>query len=342
MNKVDIDTIKADGATMDQETPSGERKQDDRPDFLRADRVSVSRATWFYVIGVVGGLIVGGIGLFNARGTQTNTVPPPDLALVNNVPILRSDFQTQLENETGVPFDQATRKDKLKVLDEMLREELLVQRGLELNFAETDQSSRNALVSAVEQQAIAEVTTSQPTEKQLMKQFTDHRAQYATEGTMTVHNLLVMVRLGESDADTLTRAKEAAAALRSGTPQDEVENKYGLIEAKYYDEDFYFAAKIHLGTDMYNKVVNMNPGQVSDPLLAKDGYHVIIMVSNMRPVPLSFEKSRSQVLTDYKNNEQARLMNNTISFLRNRSKILIAKDYRGDYNPDDFLNAYGQ
>jgi hypothetical protein len=340
MNKVDTETIQADGATMDQEPPPGHTKPDSRPDFLKADRVSVTRATWFYVIGVVGGLIVGGIGLFNARGTETNTVPPPDLALVNNVPILRSDFQIQLENETGIPFDQASRDEKLKVLDEMLREELLVQRGLELNFAETDQSSRNALVSAVEQQAIAEVTTSQPTEAQLRKQFNDHRARYATEGTMTVHNLLVMERIGESEQDTLARAQQAAAALKNGTPRLDVEEKYGLTQAKYYDEDFYFAAKIHLGDKIYNDVVKLDAGQVSDPILIKDGYHVVAMISNTRPVPLSFEKSRSQVLTDYKNNEQQRLMNNTVSFLRNRSKILIAKDYRGDYNPDDFLKAY--
>ena len=324
---------------MDQETPSGERKQDDRRDFLRADRVSVSRATWFYVIGVVGGLIVGGIGLFNARGTQTNTVPPPDLALVNNVPILRSDFQTQLENETGVPFDQATRKDKLKVLDEMLREELLVQRGLELNFAETDQASRNALVSSVEQQAIAEVTTSQPTEAQLQKQYETYRARYATEGTMTVHNLLVLESLDKDDAKD--RGTAASAALRQGMPLLEVEQRYGLVMNKFFDEDFYFAAKIHLGDKIYGQVVNMNAGEVSDPILADNGYHVVQMMKNTRPVPLSFARARSQVLTDFKNEEQARLMNNTVSFLRNRSKILIAKDYVGDYNPNAFLDSYG-
>ena len=311
-----------------------------RPDYLRADKVSTTRAMVFYALGALIGLAIGGVGLFNARGTVTSTVPPEDLALVNQVPILRSDFIIQLENETGIPFDQASRKDKLKVLDEMLREELLVQRGLELNFAETDQSARNALVSAVEQQAIADVTTSQPTEQDLRKQYNDHRDQYATEGIMTVRHLVLAKAEGRSDAELRDTAAKAAEALRGKASPEDVERQFGMTEAKFYDEDFYFAAKIHLGVTIYDKVVSLDDGQVSEPIQDKDGFHVVQMVKNVRPVPLSFERARSQVLTDYKNSEQARLMNNTVSFLRNRSKILIAKDYADDYNPDDFLNAY--
>lgn len=341
MNKVDIERTKPDGAPMDDRKSPDQHDPGKKSDFFRADKISTSRATIFYAIGVVGGLVIGGIGLFTARGTTTNVVPPQDLALVNNVPILRSDFETQLENETGLKFTEASRAEKIRVMNEMLREELLVQRGLELNFAETDQASRNALVSAVEQQAIAEVTTSQPTEKQLRKQFEDHRAQYATEGTMTVNNLLALESIDPSVPDPRDRAEKAAAALRDGVPLLEVEQRYNMVRDKFYKEDFYFAAKIHLGDKMYEKVVNLNAGDVTDPMLGQnDNYHVIQMISNTRPVPLSFERSRSQVLTDYKNNEQARLMNNAVSFLLNRAKVLIAKDYAKDFDPKVLQHSY--
>jgi len=49
-------------------------------------------------------------------------------------------------------------------------------------------------------------------------------------------------------------------------------------------------------------------------------------------VPLTFERARLQVLTDYKNAQQERLMGATMRFLRERSKILIAADY-ADYKP---------
>ncbi|HEY0340643.1 MAG TPA: hypothetical protein VGC34_07565, partial [Steroidobacteraceae bacterium] len=102
-----------------------------------ASQVNATRSMVLCAIGAVVGLAIAGVGLFSARGTATRNVPPEDIALVNQRPVLRSDFVTQLESETGESFDQATRAEKLKVLGEMIREELLVQRGLELDFAET-------------------------------------------------------------------------------------------------------------------------------------------------------------------------------------------------------------
>ena len=305
-----------------------------------AREVNTRRALILYGIGAVIGLAIGGYGLFTARGTSTNVVPPEDLALVNGVPILRSDFITQLETETGIPFDQAPRHEKLRVLDEMLREELLVQRGLELDFAETDQSARNALVSAVEQQAVAQVTTGKVTEQELRAEYDAHPGAYSTEGIMTVHNLLIPVSGDASDDAAKATAEAAAKALRDGMAYEQVEAKFKLKEQKFYDRDFYFAAKIHLGDQLYAAVVGMKAGEVSAPVRTDDGYHVVQMLVNKVPVPLTFERARAQGLGNYVNAEQTQLMNNTVSFLRNRSKVLIADDYNGDYKPEDFLKEY--
>jgi hypothetical protein len=71
---------------------------------------------------------------------------------------------------------------------------------------------------------------------------------------------------------------------------------------------------------------------VSEPLQAADGIHIVKIIGNKVPVPLSFERARLQVLTDLKNAQQERLMAATMKFLRERSKILIAPDY-SDYKP---------
>jgi hypothetical protein len=156
--------------------------------FSDPEQVNPSRALWLYAIGAVTGLMIAGYGLFTASGTSTRTVPPENIATVNQRPILRSDFITQLAMETGETLSEASRVDQLKVLEEMVREELLVQRALELDFGETDQNSRNALVSAISDQAIAEVTTSQPTELELRDYFQQHPGKWATEGTMSLRD----------------------------------------------------------------------------------------------------------------------------------------------------------
>jgi parvulin-like peptidyl-prolyl isomerase len=297
-----------------------------------AAQVNVTRSMILCALGAVVGLAIAGVGLFSARGTATRNVPPEDIALVNQRPVLRSDFVTQLESETGETFAQATRAEKLKVLDEMVREELLVQRGLELDFAETDQMTRNALAMAMDQQALAEATTSQPSEQQLREFFNRNPARYASDGILTVRHLVLPVAHGASVEQSMQKARAAVSALRAGTPVEEVIAKFGLTEPRNDGDEFYFAARIHLGDAVYAKALQMKEGEVSEPLQGGDGLHIVKVIKDKVPVPLSFERARLQVLTDLKNAQQERLMAATMKFLRERSKILIAPDY-SDYTP---------
>lgn len=296
-----------------------------------ASQVSTARSMLLCAAGAIIGLIIAGIGLFSARGTATHNVPPEDIALVNQRPVLRSDFVTQLESETGETIEQTTRAEKLKVLDEMIKEELLVQRGLELDFAETDQATRNALATAMDQQALAEATTSQPTEQQLRDFYEKHPAKYASDGILTVRHLVLPVGK-DTPEQRAHEARDVVNALRTNTPVEEVVARYGLTEPRNDGDEFYFAARIHLGEALFAKALKLEPGEVTEPEPQPDGIHIVKVLQDKAPVPLTFERARLQVLTDYKNAQQERLMSATMKFLRERAKILIATDY-ADYKP---------
>jgi parvulin-like peptidyl-prolyl isomerase len=287
-----------------------------------ASQVNSTRSMLLCSIGAIIGLVIAGIGLFSARGTATHNVPPEDIALVNQRPVLRSDFVTQLESETGETFEQTTRAEKLKVLDEMIREELLVQRGLELDFAETDQATRSALATAMDQQALAEATTSQPSEQQLREFYDRHPDKYSSDGILTVRHLVVPAQ----------KVHDVVNALHSDTPVEEIIKRYGLTEPRNDGDEFYFAAKIHLGDALFAKALKVKPGEVVEPVQQPDGFHVVKVLQNKAPVPLSYDRAKLQVLTDYKNAQQEKLMTATMRFLRERSKILVAGDY-ADYKP---------
>jgi parvulin-like peptidyl-prolyl isomerase len=288
-----------------------------------ASQVNSARSLALCALGAIVGLAIAGVGLFSARGTATNSVPPEDIALVNRRPVLRSDFVTQLESETGSNFDRTTRAERLKVLDEMIREELLVQRGLELDFAETDQATRSALATAMDQQALAEVTTSQPTDPQLRDFYEKHLARYASDGILTVRHLVIPAN---------TEVREVLSALRSNTPVEEVISRYRLTEPRNDGDEFYFAARIHLGDALFAQALQLKPGEVGEPMRQADGIHIVKVFQDKQPVPLTFERAKLQVLTDYKNAQQEKLLTATMKFLRERSRILIADDY-SDYKP---------
>jgi hypothetical protein len=305
--------------------------------------VSPARSMILFGLGSLIGLAIAGYGLFTAKGTVIHVVPPENVALVNQRPILRTDFIAQTETETSKPFGETSMAERLKVLDEMVREELFVQRGLELDFPGTDPDTRAALVTAVEQQVVADVTTHQPTEEELRKYFEENRGNYATEGTMTVHNLVLSK--AKAGADGLATAQKAAAALRAHSPLAEVVKTYGLDEivAEHAgEEQFYFAQKIHLGDALFAEATKLNDGEVSEPVAAADGVHFVQMVKNTRPLPLTFERVRSQVLTEYIATAKKKLEDADLRYLRDKADILIADDYEEAYDKAQSENEEGE
>jgi parvulin-like peptidyl-prolyl isomerase len=300
---------------------------------LDAARVHTWRAMLLCAIGALTGLGIAGYGLFTASGTSTRTVPPENLAMVNGRPILRSDFINQLESETGKKFDQSTRAEQLKVLDEMVREELLVQRGLELDFAETDQGARNALVSSVSDSAIAEITTSEPTEAQLRAYYAAHPGQWSTDGTMTLRDLVLPTSAAWPREQAMRRAAQAVQELRAGAAVGQVSARYGLTDKPPDDEQYYFAVQYRFGDEFFARLRTLTDGAVSDPAIQADGIHIVKVLGNRQPIPLSFEAARSQLRTDYIDAMQTQLMDNTVRFLRRRARILIAPDYATEYRP---------
>jgi parvulin-like peptidyl-prolyl cis-trans isomerase-like protein len=295
--------------------------------------VNPMRSMICFGLGAFIGLGIAGFGLFTAKGTVTHVVPAENVALVNQRPILRTDFIAQTETELGKPFGEATVAERLKVLDEMIREELFVQRGLELDFPGTDPDTRSALVAAVEQQVVADVTTHQPADAELQKYFEENRSNYATEGTMTLHNfLLPKAKLAGPDATAA--AQNAADALRTHVPLAEVIKTYGLQEVvaeHASEEQFYFAQKIHLGEALYQRALTLNDGDVSEPIIGQDGIHIVQMVKNTKPLPLTFERVRSQVLNDFVTAAKKRLEDADLRYLRDKADILIADDYAEAY-----------
>jgi parvulin-like peptidyl-prolyl isomerase len=296
-----------------------------------AAAINTMRAMILCASGALIGLGIAGYGLFTASGTSTKRVPPENIAMVNQRPVLRSDFVTQLESETGKRFEATSRAEQLKVLDEMVREELLVQRALELDFAETDQNARNALVTTVTDQAIAEVTTSEVSEDQLREYYRQHPGQWATEGIMTLRQFLLRGATGQTEGQLLLGARKAAEELRATASFDQTAARLGLTEGARQDNEYYFAVKYRLGDALFDAIRGLTDGQVSDVVIAKDGAHLVYMIKNQKPEPLTFEVARSQVLQDYTEATQSRIMESTMSFLRSRAKILIAIDYAGAY-----------
>ena len=140
------------------------------------------RSLTLLALGAIVGLGIAGFGLFTAKGTASHTAPPEAVALINQQPILVSDYATQLQSEFGIPISRSTEAQRRKVLNDMINEELMVQRGQEMNLAGSDPEVRAALVAGVELQNSANVIAKQPTPVEMQTYYDQHKDRYRTQG----------------------------------------------------------------------------------------------------------------------------------------------------------------
>jgi hypothetical protein len=291
------------------------------PNWRDPTQVNVRRSMIMMASGAICGLGLAGYALFTARGTSTLHVPAEDVALVNQQPISRIDYLAQLQTLFGVDLQHATAEQRKKVLGDMIREELFVQRGKELDVASTDPEVRASMVNAVELEIAADAITSQPTEARLRAYYESHREKYASEGVMIVHDYLFPLAASQAASDAAQGLKSAAASESILRLKDKESGKVG-------DEQFYFAARIHLGDQLFEAARALSDGETAGPLAMPDGLHVLYMISNKRPRPRDFTAVREQVLSDYRGEAIASLRTGDEQFLRKRANILLADDMR--------------
>ena len=160
----------------------------DAPSWRNPSQISNARSFVLMTGGVLLGLVLAGYSLFTARSASTLIVPGEDVALVNQQPVSRADYVALLQTLYGVDLSHATREQRRKVLDDMIREELFVQRGKELDVASTDPDVRSALVNAVELEISENAITAQPSEAALRQFYTTHQDRYVSEGIMSVRD----------------------------------------------------------------------------------------------------------------------------------------------------------
>lgn len=305
-------------------------------DFFDPSKPQVRRSMLFFALGALIGLAIAGYGLFTAKGTQSHTVPPEDLALVNSRPILRSDFMTQVQTQFTVPFAQSSAAQRRRVLEDMLAEELQVQRGLEIDLPSFDPDVRTAMVAGVELEISADVLAQQPTEQQLRDYYAAHLGKYVSQGQLRLRDLVARSGAARSTEQARSDAQQAVTALRASVPLDKVMQRYhledsrALLDSGQVDtgEVFEFAAKAKLGAEVYAAAAELQGGQVSDPIPQGDGVHVVVMLEHRMPVQQDYAAAADKVWNDFKNDAQAQVREAEVRYLRSRADILLSADAR--------------
>lgn len=284
------------------------------------------RSLALFALGALVGLALAGYGLFTAKGTRSHGVPPEALALVNQRPILRSDFMTQVQTQYSVRFADSTPAQRKRVLSDMIAEELMVQRGLDVDLPSYDPDVRQALVAGVELQLYADVLAQRPSDAELRSYYDAHRTKYLRDGVMQLRDLVVPAP-GSS-------APQAVQALRGGRPLDAVMMQYGLTDSRRLLDSghvdlgdvFDFAARTRLDPAVFAAASPLMSGEISAPIQAADGTHIVVMVKRILPVQREFAEVSNEVWRDISEDAKHRVAAANLHYLRSKADIQLADD----------------
>ena len=287
------------------------------------------RSLIMLALGAVTGLLLAGYALFTAPETTSDKIPQGAIALVNQRQILLSDYRTQFQNLYGVPPEQGSPDHREAVLESMVAEELLVQRGLEINLPATDPSVREALVAGVELASAADIEARKPGDAELRAWFDAHRSRYASNGSMRLRDLVVPPATGKPARAPLAIAGRAMDALRKGMGLAAVQARFGLEDSSrpVAGEQLDLAVARTIGPELFAVARGLGAGEVSDPVARPDGIHVLVMQTRHREVPLEFDAVRDRVASDLKREAIDKARAEYVRFLRAKGDVLLAPGY---------------
>jgi parvulin-like peptidyl-prolyl isomerase len=187
-------------------------------------------------------------------------------------------------------------------------------------------------VAGVELQLFADVLAQKPTEAQLQAYYDAHRASYVRDGVMQVRDLVAAVTAQRPLALAQHDAAAAAAALRSGLTPDQALAQFQLADSRRLLDSghvdtgdvFDFAARARLDPAVFAVARNLATGQVSDPVAAADGLHVVVMVKRVAPEQRSFAQVSNEVWRDVSEEAKRRVRANNLRYLRSKADIQVA------------------
>lgn len=284
------------------------------------------RPVWLLALGTALGVTLAASGLLQA--SDGTSLPDGAVARVNDAFIWRDDYQrlvAGLESDTREPADEATRR---RVLDRMIDEELLVQRGLELGLPNVDRRVRADLTGALIASVARDAESREPDEDELETFYEANEDFFTQPGRLHVRQVFFRVRTQAEAGDALARAREARRRLEAGEPLARVRDELGDAEISPVPDAPLPAAKLreYVGPTVLRTALELREGEHSDPVRSGTGYHVIELVERQPDAVPPLAEIRDQVRAEWLRRAGDRALRDYLDELRERAEVRVAAE----------------
>jgi parvulin-like peptidyl-prolyl isomerase len=281
-------------------------------------------ARWLLVLGAVAGVALAGYGV--VRSGSGEAAPLADaIALVNGQPVLRDSFArftaAIAAERRSTTLDVAERR---RLLERMIDEELLLQRGIALGLDRYEPTARSAIVSALIASVTADAEAEEPDEAALREFHARNAGRFESGPRLRVDVAFVSVS-GRPEALARERAEQLAQRLRAGEEFEIVRGELsdatvaGLPEGAL-DLD---TLRDYLGPTAARAASELAVGEVSAPVRGSAGYYVLVLRERLAEPPAPFESLREQVRAEYLRSRGETALTDYLADLRDEAEIRV-------------------
>ena len=269
--------------------------------------------------------------LLNESFDQLSLEASKSVATVNGQSISEEQFLKYAIN-LGANIDSEDDINILELLlERMIEEELLVQRGIELSLHKNDIEVRKTII----QQVIAfiiQVEDAQPDEEELINYFQKNINKYKPTELIHVNSIFVesnnegSILLGsEYDFKSQKDLFDKIYSQLNFKSFSEVKNEFNqpqIVELPNKTINLK-DCRLYLNNKVCNEIILLENEEISQPIFYQNGYFIFQMIEKKRAEidDNFFEKVRDKVLFDYLNQKDDQKLIDYIKYLKNNADI---------------------
>ena len=278
-------------------------------------------------VGAALGLVLAAAGVMRPAPT-VGGLPESAIASVNGEILRVEEYERAVQALANDRRGAIGEEEKRHVLDRLLEEELLVQRGLELGLARHDRRVRGDIVSAVIQLVVSQADARDPSEADVQQFYDEHRDYFTRTGRSWVRQILVRGPPKRSEDEAADRAREAALALRNGEDFEAVDERLGDLQIAPLPADQLPAAKLreYLGPTATRAALALEPGDVSDPIRSASGHHVLQLVAREEGRVPALSEIEDEVRAELRRRAGDQALRDYLDDLRGRADVRVAPE----------------
>jgi len=286
---------------------------------------SEQRARRLLLLGAALGLAAAAGGLVVGVGRPDTLPGPADVARVNTAAIPREQLERTLEGLARDKRNPVSAEDERHVLDRLIEEELLVQRGVEVGLVESDSRIRKAIVAAMIQSVVADVESREADPDDLEQFFEENRRYFSSPPRFRLERL--SFRAAPDRAPPEERAREALAAL-AREPAPSVRERLSDEPVLAVPDTLLppHKAREYLGPAVLDAALALEVGAWSDPLDTPQGWQLVRVLARAEPPPPVFGEVREQVAAEFRRRAGDRALREYLEWLRSEADVTLAPD----------------